>query len=129
MAGQERAREGLASFHEADDWAVVGREYRKVLLVSGGRAGRSGKVALDGAAIRQELAKAGELSVGQLLRLRVRYFSDGVVLGSRSYVNAVFREFRERFGPRRQTGARPLRGLAALSELATLRDLRVDAVT
>jgi len=128
VAGQERAREGLASFHEADDWAVVGREYRKVLLVSGGRAGRSGKVALDGAAIRQELAQAGELSVGQVLRLRVRYFSDGVVLGSRSYVNAVFREFRGRFGPRRETGARPLRGLTALGHLATLRDLRVDAV-
>jgi hypothetical protein len=58
----------------------------------------------------------------------VRYFSDGVVLGSRNYVNEVFAEFRDRFGARRKTGARSLRGLAALSHLATLRDLRVDVV-
>jgi hypothetical protein len=63
-----------------------------------------------------------------VLRLRVRYFSDGVALGSRNYVNEVFREFRDRFGPRRQTGARGMRGLGALRHLATLRDLRVDVV-
>ena len=66
--------------------------------------------------------------MGQVLRLRVRYFSDGVVLGSRNYVEEVFGEFRERFGPRRRSGARPLRGLGALGELSTLRDLRVDVV-
>ncbi len=70
----------------------------------------------------------GALSLGQVLRLRVRYFSDGVVLGSRNYVNGVFEEFRGRFGERRRTGARPLRGVAALGHLMTLRDLRVDAV-
>ncbi len=128
VGGHELARRGLASFHEADDWAEVGPEYRKVLLVSGGRAGRSGKVALDGEAIRRELAREAELSMGQVLRLRVRYLSDGVVVGSRNYVNEVFREFRDRFGPRRRTGARPMRGLTALGHLATLRDLRVDAV-
>jgi REP element-mobilizing transposase RayT len=129
VGGSELARRGLASFHEAKDWGVVGREYREVLLVSGGRAGGSGKVALDAATIRGELARGGELALGQVLRLRVRYLSDGVVLGSRNYVNEVFGEFRERFGARRRTGARGMRGLAALGELATLRDLRVEAVT
>jgi hypothetical protein len=85
-------------------------------------------VALEGERIRQELAKGGELALGEVLRLRVRYFTDGVVLGSRNYVNEVFAEFRDRFGARRRTGARPLRGLAALRHLATLRDLRVDVV-
>ena len=128
VAGGALARRGLASFHQGEDWAVVGPEYRKVLLVSSGWAGRSGKVVLDGEGIRRELARGGKLSLGQVLRLRVRYFSDGVVLGSRNYVNALFREYRDRFGPKRRTGARPLRGLAALSHLATLRDRRVDAV-
>jgi len=92
------------------------------------RAGHSGKVALEREAIRRALGKEGALSLGQVLRLRVRYFSDGVVLGSRNYVNGVFEEFRGRFGERRRTGARPLRGVAALGHLMTLRDLRVDAV-
>jgi len=85
-------------------------------------------VVLEPEAIRRELKRAGALSVGQVLRLRVRYFSDGVVLGSRGYVNEVFREFRDRFGPRRKSGARRLRGLEALGDLATMRDLQKDVV-
>ena len=128
VAGQERAREGLASFHENADWATVGPAYRQVLMVTAGRAGSAGRVALDGETIERELAKGGELSLGEVLRVRIRYFTDGVVLGSRNYVNEVFAEFRDRFGPKRKTGARPMRGLAALSHLATLRSLRVNAV-
>jgi len=67
------------------------------------RARQSGKVALEREAIRREL-------------------------GSRNYVNGVFEEFRGRFGERRRTGARPMRGVAALGHLMTLRNLRVDAV-
>jgi hypothetical protein len=128
VAGNERAREGLASFHANSDWALVGPAYRQVLMATAGRAGRSGKMALDAETIRQELAKGGELSLGELLRVRVRYFTDGVALGSQNYVNEVFAEFRDRFGARRKTGARPMRGLKALDHLATLRDLRVKAV-
>jgi REP element-mobilizing transposase RayT len=128
VAGNEVARRGLGRFHAKADWAWVGSAYRQVLLVTSGRAGNSGKVAVDGQCIRRQLAQGGALTLGEVLRLRVRYFSDGVVLGSRNYVNEVFAEFRHRFGERRKTGARPLRGLAALGHLATLRDLRVDAV-
>ena len=128
VAGREAARQGLASFHRSADWSEVGREYREVLLVTSGRAGGPGKVVVDPEAIRRELKRHGELSVGQVLRLRVRYFTDGVVLGSRNYVNGVFAEYRDRFGPRRKTGARRLRGLGALGELTALRDLRVDVV-
>ena len=92
-------------------------------------AGAAGRVAVEPEAIRRELKRGGKLALGEVLRLRVRYFSDGVVLGSRNYVNEVFGEFRDRFGPRRRSGARALRGLDALAPLTTLRDLRVDAVS
>jgi hypothetical protein len=128
VAGREAARRGLASFHRSTEWAQVGREYREMLLVSSGTAGRSGKVVLEPEAIRRELKREGVLTLGQVLRLRVRYFTDGVVLGSRNYVNGVFAEYRDRFGPRRQTGARPLRGLGALGNLTSMRDLQVDVV-
>lgn len=128
VGGNERARRGLGSFHQPDDWVGIGREYRMVLLVTSGVAGHAGKVAVEGEAIRRELKSGGDLNLGQVLRLRLRYFSDGVVLGSRDYVEEIFRAFRDRFGPKRKTGARPLRGLKALSHLATLRDLRVAPV-
>jgi len=128
VGGNGLARKGLGSIYGWGDWERVGREYRQVLLVSSGSAGSAGKVVLEAEEIRRELKRKGELKLRQVLRLRVRYFSDGVVLGSRNYVNEVFREFRDRFGARRRDGARPMRGLEALGELATMRDLKVNVV-
>jgi len=128
VAGSAKAQQGLASIQRTRDWAVVSRDYRQMLLVTSGTANRSGKVVADPEAIRRELKRQGELTVGQVLRLRVRYFTDGVVLGSRNYVNEVFATYRDRFGPRRRTGARRMRGLDGLGDLATMRDLQVDVV-
>lgn len=68
------------------------------------------------------VAAKGQLALEDYLRLKVRYFSDGAVLGTREFVNQVFTALRERFGPRRQDGARAMQGLKR--ELCTLRDLR-----
>ena len=47
----------------------------------------------------------------QLVRLRVRHFHAGLVLGSRRFVEGVFEANRGRFGARRKNGARPIRAL------------------
>ena len=49
------------------------------------------------------------------------------MLGSREFVNEVFVQHREKFGPRRQNGARRIRGVPLL-DIRVLRDLRVRAV-
>jgi putative transposase len=64
-----------------------------------------------------------------MLRCRVRYFSDGAVLGSREFVDGVFMACRERFGKTRTSGARKLRGSSAAAAAATgvlwsVRDLK-----
>jgi hypothetical protein len=61
-----------------------------------------------------------------MLRHRVRYFTDGAVIGSRAFVNEAFAGARERFGPRRKDGARALRGAGAAAKgvLWSVRDLR-----
>jgi hypothetical protein len=56
----------------------------------------------------------------------VRYFCDGAVLGTATFVNAVFEReqtLRQRFGEKRTTGARRMRG-ADWGELRVLRDLQ-----
>ena len=68
-----------------------------------------------------------EVSLGQVLRLRVRHMSDGVALGTRAFVDEVFVQHREKFGPRRKDGARRIRALSAFG-LTALRDLRVRAL-
>ena len=75
------------------------------------------------------LAKGGKLSQADDLRCKVRYFSDGAVLGGKNFVEGIFQACRGRFGPKRKDGARPLRGLAADDDspeqrLFNLRQLR-----
>ena len=66
-----------------------------------------------------------ELSQAQMLRHRVRYFTDGAVIGSRAFVNEVFEASRERFGPKRKNGARKFKGsgAAAAGHLWSMREL------
>jgi len=96
-------------------------------FVGGGDTRQSGKVVLDKEKIKAVLARGGELSLGEVLRLRVRHMSDGVALGTRAFVNEVFTLHREKFGPKRKDGARPIRALATIG-LTAIRDLKVRAV-
>jgi putative transposase len=57
----------------------------------------------------------------------VRYFSDGAVIGSKSYINGIFESQRSRYGEKRKTGARPMRGIAA-GNLQSMRDLRIRPI-
>lgn len=69
-----------------------------------------------------------DLAISQVIRSRIRYFSDGVVIGGKEFVDEVFRESRNRFGVHRRSGARKPRGtLAALGKsLWTVRDLQKE---
>jgi putative transposase len=73
------------------------------------------------------LARGGKLFQADYLRCKVRYFSDGAVIGGKAFVEEMFHAFRDRFGPTRKDGARPLRGLAGESpedRLFNFRQLR-----
>jgi hypothetical protein len=61
-----------------------------------------------------------------MLYCRIRYFTDGAVIGSKAFVNEAFASARDRFGPKRKDGARKLKGGATPANRAlwTLRDLR-----
>ncbi|MDP3849722.1 MAG: transposase [Luteolibacter sp.] len=124
----------------------VALEYRRVLLAGvgekteqmvsrSGAAEKTGKrksMNADEIPTKQHVLreagekKMGEIPFGRMLRCRVRYFSDGVVIGSRQFVDQMFESARDRFGPRRRNGARAMRGdaSAAAGMLWSLRDLR-----
>jgi putative transposase len=142
----KKAREGLvracmshqgAGF-EADRWKEVSRIYRRAMGLGlgrrSGRAGVDGKRAASPALTMAEALEAKDngtvlpdLKMAAMLRCRVRYFTDGAVIGSKAFVNEAFANARERFGPKRKDGARKLKGNAspAAGTLWSLRDLRV----
>jgi hypothetical protein len=68
-----------------------------------------------------------ELRKAEMLRYRIRYFTDGAIIGSKAFVNEAFAKARERFSERRKDGARKMRGKAsgAGDELWSVRDLKV----
>ena len=141
----KKAREGLvracmshegAGF-EAEKWNEVSRIYRRAMGLALGR--NSGGAEVDREKIKPGLNTAEalaaevngtvlpDLGMAAMLRHRVRYFTDGAVIGSRGFVNATFASARERFGPRRQDGARAMRGGASAAKgvLWSARDLRL----
>jgi hypothetical protein len=135
MSGSRRAQRGLSKVtaKPVDGWAVAGgaEAYRCLLFVNGieikdaqnENVVRSGVTAEEA---RQVLKEKGKLSSGELVRLRVRYFSDGLVLGSREFVENIFAAHRDEFGPKRRDGARKISESAG--EMFSLRRLRKAAV-
>jgi len=69
----------------------------------------------------------GRLPPHLYVRLRIRYFTDGVVLGSRAFVEDVFQARRDLFSAKRRTGSRRLKGLDFDSPLRTARALVVNS--
>lgn len=151
-AGGKAARGGLVrallcsegADAESSRWHEVSDRYRLLLKQAiahrGGNAGvtiRRGDE--PGAVSSPEMADFAHLKAGKsgfavemdfagMLMRRVRYFSDGAVIGSKPCVELCFERARERFGPRRKSGARRLRGHAAQAAGAiwTARDLQKD---
>lgn len=127
LVGQRDLQRGIMRVFSMPNWGQAAARYRESMFVQAGVGGHSSKRELDRETIRSVLLKGGKLSEAEILRLRVRHLTDGVALGSRKFVDAVFFRYRASFGSKRRDGARPIRG-APWSDLSTLRDLRVDAL-
>jgi REP element-mobilizing transposase RayT len=115
VAGNREARAGLIAlcrrFGPCPGWTEASRHYRHVLRQP------------EHPTAKPRARETDELSREQALRIRVRYLTDGVVLGSRRFVDEVFEQCRSRFSPRRADGARQMKG-ADWGRLFVIRDLR-----
>jgi len=79
------------------------------------------------AEVEAERTRGGKMPLRQVIRLRVRYFTDGAVLGGAAFVESVYARHRERYGLKRKTGARPMEE-ADWEGLCVLRDLKHDRI-
>ncbi len=128
MGGDPRCRRGILAVMGMQDWEQAAAAYRLLLMQRGHSqaAGKKGTVTRQ--ALLLTLKHKGHLPRSELLRLRVRYFSDALVLGSELFVERVFAQYRSHFGEKRRSGARPIRALHDDS-LRVLRDLRLNPVS
>jgi putative transposase len=129
----KKAREGLvracmshegAGF-EAEKWREVSRIYRNMMGYALER--KAGRAKEEDAQEDETGGRHPALRMTTMLRQRVRYFTDGAVIGSKEFVNEAFAGARERFGPKRRDGARRMRGggSPAAGVLWSARDLRL----
>jgi hypothetical protein len=134
VSGSRRAQRGLCKVtaKPVDSWVQKGAAaaYRCLLFSNGVEvkdAQNEGvaRQGLTAEAARQVLKEKGKLSRAELVRLRVRYFSDGLVIGGKEFVESVFTENRDKFSPKRRDGARKVS--ESKSPLYSLRRLRLRA--
>ena len=140
LHGDEEALEGIRIVMEAagllkgeqlKDRQGVLEAYERYMLQQGMKVlgydqeGKPHRRAMSREEVLRALQARQKLPTGDFLRVRVRYFTDGAVIGSREFVNAIFEAYRSRFGKRRKDGARLIKGLKG-EKLYALRDLRVN---
>ena len=143
----KKAREGLVRAYfcnqgvgfDVGKWEEVSRLYRRLMGLAVSRKPvraenqRRSRAAATVTKNTAELLESEDnetalkdLGTAKMLRCRIRYFTDGAVIGSKEFVNEAFASARDRFGPKRKDGVRKLKGdgAAASGTLWSLRDLR-----
>jgi putative transposase len=121
VGGCAKARSGLMelisrhSHLQRGTWRTTQKIYRRNLYVAGAEsglteAGRPLKKGFPSKKVAEVEAADGQLSLPELLRCHVRYFTQGKVIGSRAFVEKVFEAHKETGGLKRLIGPRELKG-------------------
>ena len=116
VGGSKRARRGLCRVMNKplDSWAENGSWYRCWLMSDGEEVVENKQYqvktrkGISADKVKKELARGGKLPNYVRLRSRVKYFTAGLALGSQEFVDSLFEKNRNKFGPTRKQGAKPL---------------------
>ena len=126
--GSLLARQGIRTIlgqPETISWKELSCQYRKYLFVKGSSRSANKPPAFDLATAQRVVEEQnGEIPLPQRLLCRIRYFTDGVILGSQDFVESHFGRLKQKLGYRRHRAATHLAAVGS-SGLWVLRDLRV----
>lgn len=137
VSGSKRARRGLCQVMEKpqDSWSDTavnqsgqrgsGSWYRCWLMTDGEEViadktnndhHLKAKVGISKETVQNAIAKGGVLTPPELLRCKIRYFTEGIVIGCQGFVDEWYRKNKEHFSPKRKKGAQPIPNMAGPSE-------------
>ena len=97
---QQGNKDGFLSFsglfefedHRKDEKELL-RLYRSFVYEVGGEIEKPGKATIDENLLKFEKERHFELAKSEVFRYRWRYFSDGLVLGSKSFIQSAYESF------------------------------------
>jgi putative transposase len=128
--GCSLARQGIRTVlgqPETVSWKEVSRQYRKYLFVRGSLNTKTKLPVFDLSTAQTVVDEQnGELSLPERLRCRIRYFTEGVILGSQSFVESHFYNLKEKLGYRRRRTGTPLTPLGFSDTLWVFREPRIQ---
>lgn len=132
IAGIKIAQSGIQSlFNGMRNFKESVLSYRLILFGKG--YSTKGNETKDRGRISEEklnhiIKNGAALPINEMLRARIRYFSDGMALGSRDFIETLFQKNRQLFGQNRNQGGRKLKG-ENWSDLHIMRDLKKRVYT
>ncbi len=85
IAGNPRARKGIMFLTGCSDWESAAAKYRQAIFATGS-AERGKGATVAPSKLLEVMNQGGKLPLVELLRCRIRYLSDGVMLGSPEFV-------------------------------------------
>ena len=123
VSGGRRARHGISkvvgSLENKSNWEKVSDVYRSYFIHKGASQNQSKKGFSEKYA-NQELKNGGHLSQREILRTRVRYFTDGLVIGSKEYLDEFLEKHRDVLGKKRRRSGTKVSGF----EFYSYRDVK-----
>jgi len=117
VAGHEPARRGIAGLLGPASWDQLQSEYRTLLFTRGSEVNKKpGAITFE--ALQQVLREGGNLPLAAVLRCKMRYFTEGAVLGSEAFVTEQLARLGKTTPPKR------LPALTDWGDLMVLRNIR-----
>ena len=99
---------------ETISWKELRREYRKYLFVKGSSRSANKPPAFDLATAQRVVEQQdGKVLLAKRLLCRIRYFTDGVILGSQGFVESHFGRLKQKLGYKRHRTATCLTALGS----------------
>lgn len=131
MRGRREARRGYVKvFCGEVKWNELLPDYRMILYGKGARSkggAEKDRGRVDVGQLERVLESGGRLSLSEILRLRVRYFTAGTAIGSDAFLEDVGEQWKRRHGMVRKRDAYPMRS-GEWGSLRTFRNLQVRPV-
>jgi REP element-mobilizing transposase RayT len=128
--GRKNAQAGIVGIITAGEAVVPWRQahdaYRMRLYGDGVKT-RADKAAITPKAFAKVMESKGTLPLATVLRCRVKYFTEGAVLGSKEFVAKHLAAYRKRNGSRRRGGVKPLPPITEWGDMAAMRGVREKA--
>ena len=118
VAGGKRARAGIArivgALEKESSWENASASYRSYFLHQGASQNERRKGFSEDKA-NKEIHEGGQLGRASILRTKVRYFTDGLVIGSKEFLEEFARTHEEIVGKRRTRFGTEVKGCGVYS--------------